>query len=270
MDKKLKIAVVSGYYTNGSGKNVLNPDTRLMFDAMYKSVKKYFLKDHDVDCIFISNDDIQIEDVINYKINYEIPDGNYWHITIMPLISLEIIEKEYDYIFLIESDNIIVNPINDEDILDFDFAMLDHFWKWHSIKLAISGITGFVDMNFERTNELWTMGSFKGGRYDVMMNLCKKSKEYHKMYEGKDHRGGFYAEYPEEVFMIKFSYENNINHKRLKTNIDPQNGEPAFFTNLEFLRFENENDYFNIKNFKVIHNTKSNFELFKKMIPFYS
>jgi hypothetical protein len=126
-------------------------------------------------------------------------------------------------------------------------------------------------MNFDNKDKLlWTMGSFKGGKYHTMMNLCEKSKEYHTKYFGNNFDNGFYAQYPEEVFMLKFVFENSIPHRRLTTNIDAPNGEPAFFTNLEFLRFENENDYFNIKNFKLIHNTKSNFELFKKMIPFYS
>lgn len=268
--QKFKIAVVSGYYTNGIGNSSLNNETRLMFDTMFKSVKKYFLTDHDVDCIFISNDNIQIDNVINYKINYEIPNGNYWHITIMPLISLDILDKEYDYVFLIESDIILVNPVVDSDLLDSDFYMLDHFWKWHSIQIGVPKITGFVDMNFDNKDKLlWTMGSFKGGKYETMMELCKKSKEYHEKYYGNDFDNGFYAQYPEEVFMLKFVFENNIEHKRITCNIEPPNGETAFFTNLEFLKFENENDYFNIKNFKLIHNIKSDFSLFKKMIPFY-
>ena len=149
--------------------------------------------------------------------------------------------------------------------------MLDHFWKWHTIQVGVPKITGFVEMNFERKNELlWTMGSFKGGKYETMLDLCKKSKEYHEKYYGNDFDNGFYAQYPEEVFMLKFVFENSVEHKRINVNIDPSNGESAFFTNLEFLKFENEEDYSDIKNFKLIHNVKSNFDLFKKMIPFYT
>ena len=110
------------------------------------------------------------------------------------------------------------------------------------------------------------MGCFYGGKGEVVRNLVEKSWNWHEKYL-KLNNGAFYANYPAEVFVIKFVFENNINHKRLNSHLNPtETEERVFFTNIETLRMENAQQYEEkVKNVTLLHNTKSSFDLLKEI-----
>jgi len=258
-----KIAFVSGYYTYGGNKGI-SENNRFMYDCLYKTAKKYFLKSHDVDLIFISNDDIEIDGVNNIKIDYDLV--GYDHMLLMKILGINFIEQKYDYIFVSDGDQIFINEVNDDDLLDSNFSFFDHYFK-PTIKSILPEISDIVDLNFDTTKEKWTMGNFFGGSQEVMLDLLKHTKVYHEKYLGKEFSTrGFYARYPDEIFLLKYAFENNVPHKRLKCTINPVGSSEQFFLS-DFT--PDDSQYILFTNTKLIHDTKKDLETLKKIINNY-
>ena len=58
--------------------------------------------------------------------------------------------------------------------------------------------------------------TFIGGTYEMMMRFNRFAREQHTKYYGKEsYNHGFYSKYPGELFILKFVFENKIDHKRL-------------------------------------------------------
>lgn len=274
-----KIAFVSGWYTNKES-DIIYEKYKILLNCLYDSAKKHFLNDCDVDFIFITNSDkITIDNVINIKIDYEL--NNFWHICLMKILSIKYIEKKYDMIFVNDTDQIFVNKIN-LDYFNNDFFILKHYFT-PSIKTIYEDILSTdIELNFDINNKEWTMGNFFGGKSEIMYDLCDFTekihkdnfKEYHN-YSDKNREFGFYTRYPEELFLIKFIYEKNINFNSLNSNMNPtENGNNYFLSdfNVNIINnIFNDNKYIynSIPEVKIIHNTKQDFDLLDKIIKYY-
>lgn len=259
-----KIAFVAGWYTY-DGRSGIHENNEYVLNCLYNTAKKYFLLDCDVDFIFITNDEnIKIENVKNIKIDHKV-DG-FWHMCLMKILSLKYIEDEYDIIFVSDTDQIFVNPVT-KDILDSDFYLLNHFY-YPTIKSIHDQITDTVPLNFDTTSNFWTMGNFFGGLSHIMKSLSKYTEEQHNLYVSEKYNPDihFYTRYPEELFLIKYIFENNIPHKRLHTTMDPKSsGENYFLSDFK----DDESVYPLLPEVKVLHNTKKNIEVLKKIINYY-
>jgi hypothetical protein len=262
----MKIAFVSGYYFLNN-KEKINDELRTIFNALYKSAKNHFLKNHDVDFIFLTNGQDEIENVKNIHFDYEIKQGGTNHAIVLQILSLKYIKDNYDYIFIHDHDQIYVNDVDENLLLNSDFVLLDHFWKPARIDELLPHITTLVDMNFDTSKEFWTMGSFYGGKGQVVKELVEKSWIWHDHYLALSN-GGFYANYPAEVFVIKFVFENNINNKRLSSHMNPTElSTGVFFSNIEMLGINNIDEYESkIKNVTLLHNTKSSFSVLENIL----
>jgi len=266
-----KVAFVSGWYVF-NGQKGIHPIHKFVLECLYKSAKKFFLKEHNVDFIFITNDEtIKIDDVKNVVINHKV-DG-FWYMCLMKILSLKYLEEEYDYIFVNDTDQIFVNEIGDELLKD-NFYLLNHFY-YPTIESIYRDITppveknDIVPLNFENKNDYWTMGNFFGGKSELMKNLCSFTETQHNLYVREKYHPDFhfYTRYPEELFLIKYIYENKISHTRLHANGNPKATGMNYFMG-DF--YDKENIYPNIPEIRIIHNTKKNVELLKEIMQFYS
>ena len=259
-----KIAFVAGWYNFGN--KGISDDNRLMFNTLYDSAKKNFLPNHDVDFIFLTNDDtIHIDDVINIKFNHFVL--GYHHCLLMKVLSLRYIENVYDYIFVSDHDQIITNVINDSDLLLEDMYILQHFFN-PTVKSIYYDVTNpeIMKLNFDISKYRWTMGNFYGGKSKIIkeyLNFVEiqhsESLKLNYMHPGVN----FYAKYPDEFFLIKYVYENDINYKIL--NSSPESTLDVFLSDF----VEDENLYPTLTKAKILHNTKKNLELLKKIKIYY-
>jgi len=259
-----KIAFISGWYSF-NGHSGIHEDNKFILNCLYNSAKKYFFKDSNVDFIFITNDkNIELENVKNIYIDYDV--NGFWHMCLMKILSLKYINDSYDYIFVHDTDQIYVNPIN-EDFLDNDFYLLHHYF-YGSLKGVHNDVTDRVPLNFNPTDEYWTMGNFFGGKTELIKQLSEFTEQQHNLYVSDtyhpDHH--FYSRYPEELFLLKFIFEKNIRHKRLHSTAHPESIENDWFLgNFK----EDKLIYQNIPKVKLIHNTKSNITLLKEIIKYH-
>ena len=86
----------------------------------------------------------------------------------------------------------------------------------------------------------------------------------------------FYSKYPEEMFIGKYIYENKINFKYLigALGFDEEPDKDFFLGDFEQLynkyKINKDESLFNdIKNVKLIHNTKTNLEAFDVFSKYY-
>lgn len=255
-----KIAFVAGWYNYG-GQKGLHDKHRFVLECLYKSAKKYFLPNHDVDFIFITNDDIEIEGATTLKIEHTVE--GFWHMCLMKILSLNYLEGTYDNVFVNDTDQIYVDYV-DESILDQDLVFLEHYFC-PLVKGIHEEVTDIVELNFDTTKERWTMGNFFGGKTEVMKDLASTATYWHDLYTrpsyNPDHN--FYSRYPEELFLIKYVFEKNIPHTRLNSTLH--------FTAATKNNFlcdfqEDENAYSNLENIVLVHNTKKDVEVLQKII----
>lgn len=259
--KNKKIAFVSGWYLQ-QGSTYLHPDHRYIFDCLYKTAKRNFLPNQEVDFLFITNGDIQLEGVKSINIDYFVP--GFWHACLMKLLCLNYIQNDYDYIFVSDYDQIFIKEVQ-EAILDTDIVMLEHFYGPPLRDIHVE-VTDAVELNFDTTKETWTMGNFFGGKGNVMKSLGKQAEQWHQFYKKENYNNDihFYSRYPEELFLLKYVFENNINHKRLPTTMNPdQSSKDEIFLG-DFK--EQWNIYDGDLFVNVLHNTKKNIDQLKKII----
>jgi len=259
---KKRIAFVSGWYTtNNQG---LPDDQRFILDCLYKSAKKYFLKNCDVDYIFITNDNtITLDGVKNIHIDYK--SSGFWHSCLMKILSLNFLDGDYDYVYVNDTDQIYVNEVTEED-LDSDMHILQHFWR--STFTSVYGyITNIVPIEFDYSDKFWTMGNFFGGKFQIMKDLAKFTEQQHSLYFNENYKDmTFYTMYPEEIFLLKFLFDKQITFKTLSSNIsaDDRNGN-YFLTDYP----TNEKLFPDFPNYKLIHNTKKDINILKNVIKHY-
>lgn len=255
---KKKIALVTGWYVYGGQKNI-SDDNRFMTECFFESSKKYFLPNHDVDFIFVTNGEFNIDGVKNIHIDYTV--SGFWEMCLMKILSLRYLEGQYDYIFVNDNDQIFIKEVS-EEILNHDFVFLDH-WFNPSVKSIHQQVTNVVELNFDTSQYTWTMGNFFGGKSKNVFDLLSMTESEHKKHLGHNfEKIHFYSRYPEELFIVKYVYENNISHKRLNCCMNPLSNSNEFFLS-EFS--VEESDHYKIKNSTLLHNTKQNFEKLRKI-----
>lgn len=260
-----KIAFVSGWYTLGPQQGI-NEENSFVLESLYKSAKKYFFPNHDVEFIFITNDkSIELEGITNIKIDH--PIEGFWHMCLMKILALKYLEDKYDYIFVNDTDQIFVDYVN-EDLLNHDMTLLEHYY-YPLVKSIHEEVTDTVELNFDTAKERWTLGNFFGGKSEVIKGLVTNSENWHETYKQHPYSPHihFYTRYPEELFLIKYVFENNIEHKRLIARGTPQEAEEVNFL-CDFQ--DNIEVYDNLKHVVMFHNTKKNVEVLKKVIHKYS
>ncbi|MEN6294435.1 MAG: hypothetical protein ABFD07_20770 [Methanobacterium sp.] len=260
-----KIAFVSGWYNYGVG-NGINEKNQFILQCLYDSGKKYFLSNHDVEFIFITNTDAIIDNVTNIKID-DIVTG-FWPMCLMKVLTIKYLEDKYDYIFVNDTDQIFTDYVTDE-ILNDDMTIVEHFF-YPSVEGIHDEITQTdkVTLNFDRKKHLWTMGNFFGGKSEVMRRFLKFTEYWDNEYRKLPllENTGFYTKYPEEYFLIKFIYENNIQHNRLLTTAYPNSTNKNYFLS-DFQ--DNETIYPDSIKVKLLHNTKKSVETLRKIIKYY-
>jgi hypothetical protein len=267
----MKIALINSmFFDKGTNIHYVNTYNKTS-DYFFKTAKKYFLKKHDVDFLTITNIDNHInnKDVQVIKVDYPI-DGLY-HALTMKVLCLEFVKKEYDYIFVADADQIFVNEVNDEDILNDDYVFLRHFYrpKFNGI---LSECTDYLTINFDGENVEWTMGNFFGGKKKVMEELLKFSKKIHEENFPKNISKNYeyYCKYAEEFFVGAFPHEKNVSYKTLSSITNPYEDLNNDYFLSDFIDDNKEQTlYQNIKNVKILHNTKKNLEQLDRVIKFF-
>ena len=213
---KKRIAFVSPMAFEKNGQKI--PERyKKCITPFFKTAKKFFLPNnvnYDVDFILLTNssDDCELDYVKTIR-TYEETNG-YSYGCLMKILLLEHIPNEYDYIFVADMDSIFANEFK-EDILEKPFVFLDHYFK-PTLQSILEIDTDHVTIDADISNEKWTMDTFIGGTYEMMMRFNKFAREQHNKYYGKVSKDyGFYSKYPGELFILKFVFENKIDHKRL-------------------------------------------------------
>ena len=253
-----KIAVIYGWYNFGEHKGI-NEDNRLMTNCFYESAKKHFLPHHDVELIFMTNSDVSFDGVTNIHFEYKV--SCYSEMLLMKIMSLRFLKDEYDYIFVNDNDQVYIKDVGDE-ILESDFIFVDHFFP-SPVEAVHKEVTDIVELNFNTSDEKWTMGNFFGGKQRNMMELLNIAEENHKKYFGHNYDGlQFYSRYPDELFILKYVYENNVNHKRMNTCVHPLQSPGEYF-----LSDWGDDDSvpFEVTNVNLLHNTKKNLNKLRKL-----
>jgi hypothetical protein len=213
---KKKVAFVSPMAFEKNGQKI--PERyKKCITPFFKTAKKFFLPNnptYDVDFILLTNSSDNCElDYVKTIRTYEETNG-YSYGCLMKILLLEHIPNEYDYIFVADMDSVFANEFK-EDILEKPFVFLDHYFK-PTLKSILDIDTQHVTIDADISNEKWTMDTFIGGTYEMMMRFNKFAREQHSKYYGKNSfEYGFYSKYPGELFILKFVFENKIDHKRL-------------------------------------------------------
>ena len=239
-------------------------------EVLFKSAKKYFLPNHNVDFLLITNrDDIQLDldFVKTIRIDYDV--YNNWHGYAMKVLNLGYIPKEYDYIFGSDVDSIFVNEVTDEDILSNDFVVMKH-WMNPTFNSILQSVTDYITVDFDGDSETWVMGNFFGGKSEKIYELFKESTQIHNDLFGKKIREdcNFYSRYPEELFIGKYVNENKVDYKYLIGCMGFSHSltENFFLGDFEFVNQEfiknnnNETLFVNTDNVKLLHATKINMD----------
>jgi hypothetical protein len=213
---KKKIAVVSPMAFERNGQAIPEMYKKCIL-PFFLTAKKNFLPNkekYDVEFLLLTNSNYTCElDFVKTIRTYEQTTG-YSYGCLMKILLLEHVPNEYDYIFVADMDSIFPSEMN-EDILGAPFVFLDHYYK-PSLNSVLEVDTDHVSIDADVSNEHWTMDTFFGGTYEIMMNFNKFARAQHNKYFGKVSKEyGFYSKYPGELFILKYVFENNIKHKRL-------------------------------------------------------
>lgn len=260
----MKIALINTLFFNGRGYH-LEGDYFDTSEVFFRSAKKFFLPNHDVRLILITNIDREhpLDYVEHIHVDYIAPE--HQHALFMKVLCLQFLKEEYDYIFVADADQIIVSEITDKDVLDVDYVFMEHFT--HILfKDALPIMTPFIDVKYHE-GAGWTMGNFYGGKYRHVMNMYKEAQETHnKLYNNVTvPEYGFYCKYPDELFIAKYAYENEVNYKLL-----PSEGTFLLDKDMFLSDFStNEEDYEDTSNVRMLHNTKKDINFLKKLIKKY-
>lgn len=273
-------------------------------NAMYKSAKKYFLKNHDVEFVLITNvpniEEFGIDTELIKVIKVEYNDIKVTeHSYLMKVLSIGFMDTtQYDRIYLVDNDSIFINEVVDEDLLPYDMVAQRHWANEHATYHRVwSSSTQFIPINFDANapGHEWVMGNFFGGKAELMYDMWVKTKEIHdKLFNVEIQPGfDFYTRYSEELFVGKYIYENVPNFKLMDGIYDleeefkmencnapegqyclpgwgifPRSDRTKQYWLSEFKH--NESLYPHITCAKLLHATKANLELLDKVLPYYT
>lgn len=242
-----------------------------MFEIFMLSAKKHFMKNHDVDFILLTNTlDIDLNEKVNSfvkKVIYPEKINNFSSAISCKIFGLEMLSNNYDFVFSSDVDQIFVSNVNDSDLLNHDFSIMSHFFssKYKDVLPSVNNAIEFTP-SFTLTDDyIWPMGNFFGGKQSNINELILNYKDLHNKLKNKKHkypRYNYYALYPDEMFLGDYCYSNNIKYQLLTTVVDYRNTKKSFFLS-DFIG--NVNEILNIKNVKLLHNTKKNMELLRKL-----
>lgn len=267
----MKVALVNSMFFNqGIGRDFVKNYIKTS-DYFFKTAKKYFLTNHEVDFLTITNTDNHIDnsDVKVIKVDY--PIGGLYHALTMKVLCLEFIPKDYDYIFIADADQIFVNEVTDEDVFSHNYVFLRHFYR-PTFKSIMDENTTCLNISFDGNQKEWSMGNFFGGTQDTMQGLLEYSKKIHdENFEKNIKEGyGFYCRYAEEFFVSSYPHEKNIDFKMLSVITNPYDDLKNNYFLSDFIDDnESQNLYKNITNVKILHNTKKNFSQLDRIIKFF-
>lgn len=257
-----KVAFVSGYYFIHQERE-MDVNLKFMYESLYDSAKKYFLPNHEVDFIFMTNSQNYISNARNVRIDKYLNGQS--EMLLMKIKCLNYLTKDYDYIFVSDGDQIFVDYVND-DFLDNNFVTVKHFHSPNSTGI-LKDLTEFVTINGDTDKTYWCTGNFFGGKSDTfkfILNKTNEHDEYYKQFYTPSR--GYYATYPDEVLLMKILIEENVNYTTL-----PSSTELIISDNKSFLGdFINDSSlYPNFNNVKLLHNTKKNINLLREVIKYY-
>lgn len=260
----MKIALINSLFFPSDNYHLIN-DYYDTSEAFFRTAKKNFLPNHDIHFILITNHSRKLDLNFVEHIVADYHPMEYNHLLFMKVLGLKFLTEEYDYVFVADADQIIVSEITDEDILGCEYVFMQHFCNI-LFKDAHLEMTNFIDCKYPE-NAIWTMGNFYGGEYKHVMNLYNLSQKYHdKLYQNSimtEHN--FYCKFPDELFITKYAYENEVNYKILSSNGTFVNNGELFLSDFS----TNEEDYFYTKNVKILHNTKKDITFLKKITKKY-
>jgi hypothetical protein len=216
---------------------------------LYSTAKKKFLTEHTVEYVLFSDKEVSFDGVKVVKVETpHIQSPSYYQF--LKVLNLNHVDlSKYDYVFVSDSDQMFVNDVTNDDILTNQLCILSHFYPEIKTKEHIHFWSDVVDINDSSIRH--TMGNFFGGPSTIITDFLNFCNSYWDKYKNHNFNGtSMFSLYPEEVLLIKYIIENNIEEKRLSSNL--------YFDQESFL--VNINCYgdlkANIKNFKVVHNTK--------------
>lgn len=313
----MKIAVYASlFFTNPMSndlqtKTYIGPNNLLGYvkltNIMFKSCKKYFLKNHDVEFIVVTNVpnleefglDTELIKIIKTDYKVDVVE----HARLMKILGVEFIDTtKYDKMYLVDHDSIFINEVVDEDLLPYDMVAQRHWAKedatygrtWFN-NARVLPIEEWVTFDPVAAGFEWVMGNFFGGNSELMKDMMEKSKELHNRWVQIENlpTWPFYSLHPDELFVGKYIYENVENYKLLdcifdlEPEIDRETCNPpaenqyclpgwgiyqrADRTKQYWLSDfkNNESLYPNITLAKLLHGTKTHFELVDKIAPYY-
>lgn len=252
-----KVAFISSWWFQESDQ-VLSEESVLVLNALYKSAKKYFLINEKVDYYFITNGKTKIEGVINIKVDKNF--NNFWHICLMKILSLDYISKNYDYYYVNDYDQIYTAEVNTL-MLKNNFVVVNHWGSNIGEIYERFNIPSEIKTGRDNFQDYWVLGNFFGGKNKAVFDLLEYTFDYHS--RTYDSEKDFYTVYPEEVFLISYLYNNNIDFTRLNTDVFSIN-ETIFMSTFaehtfDYISIHKENRYI-----KLLHDTKRFPNLLKK------
>lgn len=260
----MKIALINALFFPSENYHLVN-DYYDTSESFFRSAKNQFLTNHEVHHILITN--IQKKLPLDF-VEHVIADYHpteYHHLLFMKVLCLQFLKEKYDYIFVADADQIVVSQITDNDLLDKEYVFMGHFFNT-LFKDALPSMTKFIDVNFPE-GATWTMGNFYGGKYEHVMNMYRIAQEHHNsLYPEKVmEEFGFYCKFPDELFIAKYAYENDVDYKVLSCNATFTSGLKLFLSDFS----TQEEDYVDTSNVRMLHNTKKDINLLKKLVKKY-
>ena len=256
----MKIACVCGYYVEHFAMTMTEEQIK-MHQILFNSAIKFFMKDCDVDYIFVTNTETKIDNVINLKIEEKV---NCFHdMLIMKILCYKYLQ-DYDYVFILEGDEIIVNHIT-KDLLNYEFNLQEHLSK-PKIFDILQSASKKIKINGDLNND-WKIGCFFGGKKEVFLELYKFTLVNYNLNFIKTEKIE-QEKYTDEVFLNKFfnekQYEiNSLGFIDIHKKEDIQEKTAflsGFYNTEEFVKITQSE----MKYTKIIHDTKKDINFIEK------
>ena len=225
---------------------------------LIESTRKKFLKTHNVKIVIVTNTDVSYPgvDIVNIAVD-GINNENYFQL--YKILALNHIDLDnYDYVFVSDIDQMFINAVEDNDLLLGKLCIMQHFYP----ELRTADNMQFWSDVIQVTdrNSRHTMGNFFGGPVTIIKDVLSYVNNYWQKYKDhKFHLAGFFCKYPEEVLLVKYISDKQIEEYRIPCSIHFTT--PAFMTNIN--AFGNLFDHLN--DFKLIHNIKIDMEGAEKL-----
>jgi hypothetical protein len=236
-------------------------------DLLIKSAKRYFLCNHEIHYVIFTDikDTPIIENVRFINIDNSFSKSISYY-QFQKILSLNYINLDYyDYVFVHDIDQVYVDYVDDSDLLTNDLCVLSHL-NGEKIKTGLKWWTNIIEIENDLEH---TTGNFWGGPTHLIKLFLEYTNKFWNINKDiKNERVNFFSEHPEEVLLIKFIDYYRIKERRLSSSLNFDT--PSFLTSITH---NGDIKDYQLKNFKLIHDTKVNIEwsniLFSKSIYFY-